>query len=51
MGGAISDKASQVLLEKPTLELTMKVKRLNSHAKHRGRERKKRHPQCPLTVP
>lgn len=38
MRGAISDKVSQVLLEKPTLELNMKVKRLSSYAKSRGRE-------------
>ena len=38
MGGTISDKASQVLLERPTLELNMKVKRLSSHATNRGRE-------------
>lgn len=38
MRGTISDKVSQVLLEKPTLELNMKVKRLSSHAKNRGRE-------------
>lgn len=38
MRGAISDEASQVLLEKPTLEPNMKVKRLSSYAKSRGRE-------------
>lgn len=38
MRGAISDKASQVLLETPIMELNMKMKRLSSHAKNRGRE-------------
>lgn len=38
MRGTILDKASQVLLEKLTLELNMKVKRLSSYAKSRGRE-------------
>lgn len=38
MRGAISDKPSRALLEKLTLEPNMKVKRLSSHAKSRGRE-------------
>ena len=38
MRGAISDKASQVLREKPALELNMKGKRLSSYAKSRSRE-------------